>query len=200
MGAARKSMAELLEEHPWPTRARGDLEPLEVVWQFELGAEPQALWTWLTDTSRLNRALGLSPMRFSEEDGVLVGEGATAGVAHRWVERPWSWVEGAFMVGERIYDRGLARRAKVIYRLDPQPEGLRVEAYLGWLPRHRFGRWMLRFGLGWLEPRLRRLLTQLALHRAEGPPPEYVALASSVTDEAERRLAAARRRLDRRGL
>ena len=200
-GEPRWSLPRLLEEHPWPKDQLVHGPPLDYLWSFDLPTSPEALWGHIIDTSRLNRALGLSAMSFSEgEGGELVGRAVNAGVEHVWVEKPWTWVHGRFVLAERFYERGLARRVRVIYRLEPTEQGVRFWTYFGWIPRRWWSRLVLRLGMWPLKGRLERLLGELA-QQAEGElPPAFVEEADRLSMGAERRMMVIRRRLLERGM
>lgn len=196
------SLPELLEEHPWPKSQLADGRPLEYLWSFELAVSPAVLWDWIVDTSRLNRALGLSEMRFEESDeGALIGRAVNAGVDHLWTEKPWTWVHGRFVFAERIYDRGLAHRVRVIYRLEPTAAGVRLWTYFGWIPRRWWSRLILRLGMWSLRMRLERVLGELGQPASgDDQPPALVEPADRLSMGAERRMMAIRRRLLERGM
>ncbi|MEQ9324058.1 MAG: DUF5939 domain-containing protein, partial [Polyangiaceae bacterium] len=195
------SLPELLEEHPWP---KGQLEhgrPLDYLWSFDLAISPGALWGHIIDTSRLNRALGLGEMRFEEgEEGELVGRAVNVGIEHVWTEKPWSWVHGRFVSAERVYERGLARRVRVMYRLEPTDAGVRFWTYFGWLPRHGWSRLVLRLGMWSLRGRLDRLLGELTAQAEDERPAALVERAEGLSIGAERRMMVIRRRLLERGM
>ena len=195
-GETRWSLPELLEEHPWPEGQLAEGRPLEYLWSFDVATTPQALWSHIIDTSRLNRALGLSEMRFEESDtGELVGRAVNAGIEHVWTEKPWTWVHGRFVFAERVYERGLARRVRVMYRLEPSERGTRFWTYFGWLPRSWWSRLVLRLGMWPLRGRLEGLLGQLVEQADEDRPSALVERAGRLSMGAERRLMVIRRRL-----
>ena len=77
MATARASSAtltveQLLELHPWPAAFARE-KRIERLWTFDLPGTPQALWPFISDTSRMNRALGTAEMTFSEKDGKRYG-------------------------------------------------------------------------------------------------------------------------------
>ena len=50
-----------------------DEKRIERLWTFDLPGTPQALWPFIADTSRMNRALGTAEMTFVEKDGKRCG-------------------------------------------------------------------------------------------------------------------------------
>ena len=65
-------MGQLLELHPWPAEHKADRK-IERLWVYDLPGTPQVLWPFISDTSRMNRALGTAEMTFSEREGRRYG-------------------------------------------------------------------------------------------------------------------------------
>jgi class 3 adenylate cyclase len=138
-------MKGLLELHPWPAAFAGESR-LEWFKHFDLKAEPDALWRVMSDTSRVNRALGVSEMHFEEREGVRFGSARNGGVRHEWVEVPWNWVSGQWLDSVRIYDRGFAKVIYAVQRLERIAGGTRVYIYFGAVPRGVIGKAALKIG------------------------------------------------------
>jgi eukaryotic-like serine/threonine-protein kinase len=96
--------------HPaLPTCDPRDLVKFDFQW--ELDASPLQLWPYVSNTERLNRALGLPAVPFTseyEDDSGVKRFGAlkTAGLMVRWQEHPYEWVEGARMGVLREFSHG----------------------------------------------------------------------------------------------
>jgi len=88
---AQLTMAELLELHPWP-KGYEDAKKIERLWVYDLPGTPKTIWPFISDTSRMNRALGTAEMTFREKDGKRYGSSKAGGGKHEWVEVPWAWV------------------------------------------------------------------------------------------------------------
>jgi class 3 adenylate cyclase len=193
----------LLREHPWPVDAQ-DGRRLEYLWSFDLETSADQLWDHITDTSRLNRALGLGELDFAEADGKLVGRAVSAGIAHEWVEHPWNWVHGRSMSAERVYSRGLSRRVRVIYRLEPLSqdgrESVRFHAYFGFSPRSWWSGALLRLGMWPFRARLQSVLNAIAAAGDDAQPSVLLEPADDLTQGADRRLRSIRTRLIDRGM
>jgi len=193
------TLARLLQAHPWAAELEAS-GALEYLWRFELDCSPELLWERIIDTSRLNRALGLSDIELSEHDGTLQGTSVNGGVAHEWVEAPWNWVTARLMVAERAYSRGFARHVRVIYLLEPRSGGGVVcHTYFGWLARSWWSGLLLRVGMWAMRARLDKVLRELA----DDPEAERPALlkvpAEPLPSTARIRLDAARVELVERG-
>jgi serine/threonine protein kinase/class 3 adenylate cyclase len=79
--------------------------------RWELDASPRQLWPLVSNTERLNRALGLSAVTFTAEydpDSGLkrFGRFKTSGVQVSWREHPYEWVEGRRMGVLREFSQG----------------------------------------------------------------------------------------------
>ncbi len=84
---------------------------LEFEFRWNLEATPRQLWPYVTNTDRLDRALGFPPVRYAYQADPNVGvrlfaEGTKAGMAEAWEEHPYEWVEPRRMGVLREYTRG----------------------------------------------------------------------------------------------
>ena len=86
--------------------AQSGERPLEWLWHHDLPVAPEDLWRIVSDTSRLNRSLGVSEMTFEERGAVRWGSSRAGGMRQEWVEVPWTWVAGQWLESVRLYDRG----------------------------------------------------------------------------------------------
>jgi len=81
----------------------------QMTWQLK--ATPEALWPYVSNTERLNRAIGLPPVEYRTEtdasNGVRrFGTIRLAGFSMSWEEHPFEWVEGRRMSVLREFDGG----------------------------------------------------------------------------------------------
>lgn len=191
--------AQLLDLHPWPA----DLvaaKKIERLWTFDLPGTPAALWPLLSDTSRLNRALGTAVMTFEERDGKRYGSSKNGGVKHEWLEVPWNWVSEQWLTSTRLYDRGFMKASYAIHRLEPVDGGTRVYLYYGCVARGAFGATALRLGFPTLERAYRRVLPQIAAQLDRLKPEILLAPPTPLDEESESRLRAGREQLVAEGL
>jgi class 3 adenylate cyclase len=154
-------MKELLKLHPWPAEF-ADESRLDWFRHFELKGEPDALWRLMSDTSRLNRALGVSEMHFEERDGKRFGSSRNGGVRHEWVEVPWDWVAGQWLSSVRIYERGFSKVVYAVQRLEKIATGTRAYIYFGAVPRGVIGRTALKIGFPTVMTAYAKVLPALA--------------------------------------
>lgn len=157
------TLTTLLSHFPWDDEVRGSTQPLEFFWEIDVGPHGDGLWDHLIDTSRLNRALGISRMRFEERAGELHGTSKPGGLEHRWRELPWNWVSGRTMSAERAYSAGFSKHARVRYDLVERTDGgVVLYAYFGFIPRNWLYRWLIKVGMGPLEHKLAETVSQIA--------------------------------------
>ncbi len=184
------SIAELLEEHPWP-REFADARRLEWLWTIDVDATPARIWPLVADLSRLNRALGMPLMKFEEQDGVRIGRARYTGVLHEWTEVPWNWVSGRWYELIRIYRRGSMRALFGVVHLVPLGARTRVHVYYGIVPKSRVFDLGLKWSFGAMGRAYQRVLPKLAaeLTAAAEKMPEVLRIpAAPLRPEAAERL------------
>ncbi len=182
------TLDELLKAHPWPaefaSRAR-----VEFLWHFPVKMPRDALWPLVADSSRMNRALGVSEMVFTPQpNGELRGTSRPAGLFHEWLEVPWNWVSGQMLESQRVYTKGFSLSVWAVFTLDVlSEEETRVNVYFGAVPRHFIGKTVLKMGFGALEKDFKRVFADLeaqyaAVKAAQMPAPPAPALPPDVKE------------------
>ena len=160
-----------LESYPWDKQVLKNHTPLETLWEFELKVDRAELWSYLIDTSKFNRALGLPKMNYEEKNGQLHGSTVNIGLRQVWIEDEWQWTEGESIIGGRSYSKGLGRYVRVIYDLSELKggQGVRLRVYFGWLPKNIISRLLLRGSMTWLGKRYGKLLSKIEneIHQAK---------------------------------
>jgi serine/threonine protein kinase len=83
---------------PPPERPRREEAKKHLVWSWRLAASPEALWPFIANTDRFNRAVGQAPVAFHDEPGpehgaIRTGEMRVMGMSLRWREYPFEWVK-----------------------------------------------------------------------------------------------------------
>ncbi len=186
--------------HPWADEPVPGGRPLEWLWHHDLAIPPRELWDLVIDTSRFNRALGLSRMQFTPVDGVLHGTGVNGRVRHEWVEVPWDWVAGRYLISRRIYSKGFPLFSRVIYRLESiDDEHTRLWVYFGWIPRSWLGRMALKIGMPSIQRGYHKVVDEMLAARAQGQAP-LARAAPQLSLDARARVATVRESLQRDGL
>ena len=193
------TLAQLLELHPWPAEYR-DEKRIERLWVYDLPGTPQALWPFISDTSRLNRALGTAEMTFVEKAGRKYGSSKAGGVKHDWLEVPWSWVAEQWLTSTRIYERGFMRVNYAIHRLEPIASGTRVYLYYGTIPRGALGATAIRIGFPTIKRAYDRVLPAVAAQLDRLVPDVLQQQPPALSFEAEARLRTGREQLISEGM
>ena len=194
MADAPLTAAQLLALHPLPAEVSGKRR-IERLWVFDLPGTPAQLWPFISDTSRMNRALGTAEMTFVEKAGVRFGSSKAGGVRHEWLEVPWTWVAEQWLTSTRIYERGFMTAMYAIHRLEPISTGTRVYLYFAAVPRNALYAAAIRLGFPTLERAYRRVLPALAAQLDRLRPTVLELPPPPLSDDAESRLRALRERL-----
>ncbi|HEY3115600.1 MAG TPA: DUF5939 domain-containing protein, partial [Chloroflexota bacterium] len=113
--------------------------------------QPAELWTFVADTQRLNRAIGLPEGHFTATPRSDGGSTATGlyerfgFTISRWREHPFTFVKPSRYSVLREYDVGPFVKVEGGAELEPAAEGTELRVFAEIVPRH----W-----LGWLSARL----------------------------------------------
>ena len=148
---------EVVALHPRVPRS----DPKDVVtfkfsWMLQSG--PRELWPLVSNTERLNRAIGLPAVEFGlvgqradgnpAEVGDRPAQARKFGLILRWTETPYEWVEGRRMGVLREFATGPFVWLTSQVELNPVGAGTELTHTVTFLPRNRFGRWLARFEIG----------------------------------------------------
>ena len=185
--------------HPWPEPWARDA-PVAKLWVYELAGAPEALWPWIADTSRLNRALGMPEMAFEEREGRRWGRARHGGMSHVWRELPWNWVANQWMTMLRVYERGYVKAVWTVARLEPTPTGTRLYVYFGTHPRGRLARVVTQLGLSSIKRAYDRVIPALAMQLDRLRPAVLQQAPAVLAPSAEARITAQRGQLVAAGL
>ncbi len=192
-------MEQLLELHPFPAEYNGERK-IERLWVYDLPGTPAAIWPFISDTSRMNRALGTAEMTFSEKAGKRYGSSKAGGVKHEWLEVPWNWIAEQWLTSTRVYERGFMRVNYAIHRLEPIESGTRVYLYFGVVPRGALGAAAIRIGFPTIKRAYDRVLPALAAQLDRTRPEVLQLPPPALGDDAEARLRAGRDQLVAEGM
>lgn len=101
---------------------------IKYVWTWELEATPRQLWPFIANTDRLNRAIGLPPVQFTDQadgQGVVRRQGQLRklGMTAAWHEHPFEWIEGRRMGALREYQKGPFKWLLAILEMVPRAGG-----------------------------------------------------------------------------
>ena len=83
---------------PPPERPRRADAKKHLAWTLQLKSAPSALWPYVANTDRFNRAIGLSPVQFTDDmsptgGAVRSGETRVMGMTLKWREYPFEWIK-----------------------------------------------------------------------------------------------------------
>ncbi len=107
----------------------------------DCASEPAALWCVITDTERMNRAIGLGPIELlPNDDGTAARylvRTVSGGFPLEYEERPFEWVENERFAVRRVVRRGAARVMINSFELAPQDRGTKLTIRLEVDPKLR---------------------------------------------------------------
>lgn len=113
----------------------------------------------MSDTSRMNKTMGLPPWEEAELNGSRVVRTHVLGQEQEWVESPWTWIVNQEINQERIYKKGLMQKQTGKFRLlsEKTSDGLnQVEVSFTW-----YGGALLRFVIGPMSAKfLKKAMTE----------------------------------------
>lgn len=106
------------------------MTPLTVRRTVQLEASPEEVWPLLAETDRVNRLIGLAPVRYHPVEPAaaatgarLVGETVSGGFHVRYEELPYEWTWPRRFGVLRRYHGGPLRTMRVHWALEARPEG-----------------------------------------------------------------------------
>ena len=157
------SLNEFFKIYPWEEKYNSSkYARLDWLWTFDLEISSEILWSYVSDTSRLNQTMGLSEMNFEEKNGVLYGRSSNLGIALEWIEIPWTWVYGKYLISIREYSKGFASTVKAIYHFEKISEkSTRFYVYLGWIPNGLFYRLLLLASEKVIQKKYKTILSEI---------------------------------------
>jgi len=148
----------ILEKYPWPKellRAQGRI--VEAFIEIPLKSSAQEIWYWLSDSSRINRALGMAHRDEVERDGHLIVSTKMLGQKQEWKELPWKWVSGESIIVDRIYNKGFAKTNHSIFYFNDN----KLYIYMGFIPNGYFSKILLDLGGKSVVQDLAKLLLEI---------------------------------------
>ncbi len=119
---------------------------IQYEWSWQLAASAAELWPHVSNTERVNRAVGLPPVQYTAEPDPSgkpgrFGHFTAKGFAIRWQEHPYEWVEGCRFGVLREYHQGPFKWLVSAVEFRPQRDGGTTLIHRVWLePRWRLGR------------------------------------------------------------
>lgn len=126
------------------------MTPVTLSLEVELASSPLEIWPLLTDTNRLNQAMGMPPMAFEPVHPThpgparFIGLAMIFGIPHRFQEFPFEWTYGKVFRSYRVAENGPLRSVLLSYGLatsgSGDESGTRASFQLTVMPRSFWGR------------------------------------------------------------
>ncbi len=118
--------------------------PVNIVHRVTIQVPPAALWAFLSDTERMNRAVALPPVTFfplldRSKKGHFRAETRWLGLKLSYEELPFEWVEGCYYRVERRFPSGPLERLVGGLRFRPTDRGTELEVFADIQPRNWLG-------------------------------------------------------------
>jgi class 3 adenylate cyclase len=119
-------------------------QPINVSAKAHLKVPLDALWSFLSDTERLNRAVDLPPVTFvplpdPQKKGYYKAEATYLGMKMTYDELPFEWVKGRYFQVERRYAAGPLERFIGGMRFSASNGGTDLEVFAEMNPRNILG-------------------------------------------------------------
>ena len=149
----RSGSAALLALHP-TLPVHDPKKVLIANFEWDLKSSPESLWRYVSDTDRFNQAAGIPPVTYDmvrDEAGRTrkFGQFRMAGMAIRWEEHPFEWIEGRRFSVLREFAAGPFVWFLSTVELTTLPEGgTRLVHHVKILPRGIAGRLLATLEVG----------------------------------------------------
>ncbi len=161
MIADRDELDKYLQANPWPLKFSQDKQ-VEYLFRFTSPLPREKVWRLLSDTSNINRRLGLQRVYFTEDGGKITGKGRLGFRLHEWEEVPWQWESPSYIKLSRIFTKGHASFVRIHYSIEPAGNvGTAVTMYFGWIPKNLAGRILLILARKRCEKKFRNIIDTL---------------------------------------
>jgi adenylate cyclase len=172
--------------------------PVSVERVVELSCERSQLWCAIGDTERMNRAVGLGPLRVSPNEDTsaarYVVQTVSGGFALEYEEEPFEWTENERFRIHRRMRRGVVRSMTNEFWLTPRSDGgTTVRFRLAVEPRWKLLTPIVKLQLGRFARRIERELRQVEADVRSGQTACFRTSRSEVDETALSRAARALR-------
>lgn len=139
-----------------PSQTVAGRQPIwERTFEWRLDSSPQELWPYVSNTERLNRAVGLQAVSYRTDktaDGLMrkLGSIRIAGLKIEWQEHPFEWVEAQRMGVLREFEAGPFRWYSSFVELVPcENGGTQLRQTIRIEPQGVMGRLIASVEVGW---------------------------------------------------
>jgi class 3 adenylate cyclase len=148
--------------YPWK-RNQGKAAFAEMFFEIPVPLSRAEIWPFLADTSRLNRALGLSKRFEEERSGVLHVRETFKGMKVEWIEHPWTWVHESHSHVEREHTRGPFHFFRAVFHVSDNPKGgVTMNIHFAWILKFRPLGWLLGLASKGMGKKLEKIFAQIA--------------------------------------
>ncbi len=116
--------------------------PITISKKVTLQISPEQLWSFLADTDRVDRAVGIPPITFTPDPvkkGYNRAETSYWGIKLRYEEYPYDWIENRFYKILRRFIGGPIQEILTCIRLTPSHRGTELEVFADITPRNFLG-------------------------------------------------------------
>ncbi len=156
------TLEEYLQDFPWEEKWTQKGLPVNYFFTITLPGSKQDVWDVISDTSEVNKRMKLPTMHFHEKDGIVYGHNKMAGVNQEWVEAPWQWEEGRFLLGERIYSKGLAHYMRGHFIIEEKSSiETYVHVFFGMIPTNIKNRLLFQFARDSFARKMTRVMNKI---------------------------------------
>jgi len=159
-----------MQLHPAAPATNGQ-DVLEFSFTCDLSASPSQLWPYVSNTDRINYAMGLSAVTYTTRTDPVRGverfaETRIAGQKMVWQEFPYEWIEGRCLSVLREFSVGpLLWYMNIVELLPASGGGTRLTQTFKAVPRNWLGRVLAKLELGRRIPNsFRRVYSQIDSH------------------------------------
>ena len=172
---------------------------LRYQFQWKLRSSADALWPYLSNTDRVNQAVGLPAVRYKTFQDPKLGMRRIAtvramGMTMEWEEHPFEWIEGRRLSVLRQFPSGPFHWFTNIVELNPQSDGgTLVVQTLEMVPRNFMGKLFARFQIGNKSERnfgrVYEKIDEYLLSNSTSPTSNAYVATKAMTREQKRRLS-----------
>jgi class 3 adenylate cyclase len=170
-------------------------------WQFSLSADPAELWPYISDTNRIFRKLGATPVHEtslsrSTPKGFLELSHNKLKSYATWQEEPFMWEEPFRYGVTRHYKLGILRHLKLLVELTPSDEGTKLGVKLWVQPSNPFFSFIVKTYVEYvIKGRLTKYVNQIDESIGKGLKPYEFVRKKKLVRGAERKLQSVQQEL-----
>ncbi|HET8864467.1 MAG TPA: adenylate/guanylate cyclase domain-containing protein [Gracilimonas sp.] len=164
------------------------------IWEFNLEASPDSLWPYLSDTNRLYRKLGATPIQKTSlsrgtPKGHLELEHNNLNSYVTWQETPYAWETPYRFKVVRDYKLGIVKEVKIFTECIPTDQGSKLVVRVWITPSSFTISYLIKFYLNYIiKRRLDKYLQEIVNGISKGLKPYEVSKPKKLVRGAEKKL------------